>query len=150
MKKFILVIKMLGILITILATLFVVGGCESLYINGLLLISILLLILLIVGMMLWVSEKDIWAMINLFESKTKELDTFNAFLKRYDCYYAYYDSYNSELFQKYLRLGKYEKLISFGLIWVDTPEGWEYWDKINNKWENYCNAICQQHEYDVE
>lgn len=148
MKKIILVIKMLYILVTTLVIMFVIGGCEDLYQTGLLIPCIIGLIILLIEGRIWISDKDIQDMINLFESEDKMLNIFDLFLKNHQCYNAFYDSCNFDVFKHHMHAKEYKHLITSAFVWEKTSEGLDYWSKINRAWISYLkvNELCDNYD----
>lgn len=69
--------------------------------------------------------------------RTKEHKLLNKFLRENKCKGKYYRNKKYDLYpdeKSPIELNAISSFVSGMFSWSETPEGYEYWDKIHNQW----------------
>lgn len=74
----------------------------------------------------------------------KEIDReFISFLKRNNCFDEYKENFinlsSYRKFREFLYVEPRKRYISMAFLWRDTPQGYDYWGDIFEKWNDKCN-----------
>lgn len=59
----------------------------------------------------------------------------------HDKHRLYTNPFSTYPIQRILKQKHYEQLISSAFMWIETPQGYEFWDRINDKWREKYNFI---------
>lgn len=65
----------------------------------------------------------------------------NCYLLNHDKHRLYTNPFSNPLFQDILKQKLYANLISSAFMWLETPQGHEFWERINDKWREKYNII---------
>lgn len=73
---------------------------------------------------------------------------FLLWLKEHDCYERYKENFiNYDLHHSFsVFISEYSpySYLSSAFFWVDTSQGWDYWEELNWDWVDYVDSIKKQ------
>lgn len=65
----------------------------------------------------------------------------NCYLLNHGKHRLYTNPFSIPFFQDMFKRKLYTQLISSSFIWIETPQGYKFWERINDKWHEKYNII---------
>lgn len=81
------------------------------------------------------SKKELWELFTIFLEMNDCKGSFKYYLNKEDSRCVYSPSWGS------LREGPQCDWVEFGFSWKETRQGFEYWDKLDDKWLEICKEL---------